>query len=1028
MTLPNFGIPDASAAFQALSDGVNSNDTLLEPVVNTAGNALLGQVRANDASIGAVSAAASKSLSSRVGANTRTLNTVAQAVEGTLAGFSSAQGATLSTVPQSTAVPFAQPPSVASLQWGQHVVGYTSYPDGTVAYQWSDNTEAEARSWVSGASEPPLPTGAYYIGQQPNPPPNGVAYYRNGFLANSVGGSWNAEAVYPIPLSAPTVAPPALPPAPPPLPPPVAPEPIVGQCIPICGVTPPPAPPPSPPPSPPESPPPPPPHSPGAPPPSPPPSPPPPPTPVPPVAGAPVVYGGIAIPLPGSPLWCELQGDLLNFFRDLGTQFIRWASDRLCDAETILLQWADPQPSAEWSVLGTIKSGLFRDFIVPALKTCAGLCQLWRNALNTLRDGWLQFQGTDPVLIAGLIGTKILFNLIKNADVGSEVWLLITSKISDNIPVIDRILDYLIDTAAPCEVPSPPEAMEAYLRGTITRDMYECWLLLHGCSPLVYEAVLQSRRDRLSSEEWIQYARRNKLDDNSTMVGLRNIGWINNSDAVARNYLYDELPTIADHLHWLQRNVFDAAYVQEFALMDGFEEKFWPVFGHDLYAQGMKKEYAALHYAAHWLNPAPEQLKEMVYRLRPEKVGPELSFTSEQYARVLAEQDVGPFFRPRFQEIIYRVPALGYLRDMYRNYILTDDDMKGYHRDLGYSETDSIRFVQIDSVVRARIRATESHGWTPSAIAGAYSIRQLDSDTVVQLMESLGYYRDEAQELMERADAELKRSVFTRARSRALTGVVAEVKTALRVGTITEQQAEASLAATGWPADYAATLVSTESLAAHTKKVEQVVAAVRKAYLRGEINPDTAGVILGQAGILQQPIADYLALWSLQQTPQRKRRTASQIVSDVANGNMSTDEALARLINLGYDDADSRLYMADAQSKVAKRQAQMLASQQRSDKAAQAALAKVARDAKAQARAAIKRLQKIAPVSALKKWAKLGIIGHDLFLARMRLYGYDAGTAEDYYKEACSGKTAQCSETTPTGTTIGTGVPGAAGP
>src|SRR5207253_600623 len=133
-----------------------------------------------------------------------------------------------------------------------------------------------------------------------------------------------------------------------------------------------------------------------------------------------------------------------------------------------------------------------------------------------------------------------------------------------------------------------------------------------------------------------QYVRRNGGGKDDERNALRALGFVDDRYAAAFQELYWELPSIGDHLEWLRKNVFDAHYVNDFNLLDGFDtddeinklpgvhdyksipvqkpNNFWAKFGGDLTALGMKKEYAALHYAAHWLNPSFTQLFEMTQR------------------------------------------------------------------------------------------------------------------------------------------------------------------------------------------------------------------------------------------------------------------------------------------------------------------------------------------------------------------------------------------------------------------------------
>jgi hypothetical protein len=81
--------------------------------------------------------------------------------------------------------------------------------------------------------------------------------------------------------------------------------------------------------------------------------------------------------------------------------------------------------------------------------------------------------------------------------------------------------------------------------------------------------VLRARREKLTPEESIEWDRRNDVPEEDD-AGPAPAAWGCLTWPNARRLdLYDELPTIQDHLHWLQRNVFDDAYVNDYNL-DGW--------------------------------------------------------------------------------------------------------------------------------------------------------------------------------------------------------------------------------------------------------------------------------------------------------------------------------------------------------------------------------------------------------------------------------------------------------------------------
>jgi hypothetical protein len=497
---------------------------------------------------------------------------------------------------------------------------------------------------------------------------------------------------------------------------------------------------------------------------------------------------------------------------------------------------------------------------------------------------------------------------------------------------------------------------------------------------------------------------------------------VDTHDRQARQELHWELPTIQDHLHWLSRNVDDRDYVQRFGLLDGFSTEqfirgipgwanyqvvvdphgrdFWQTYGHDLTAQGVKPEVAAFHYAAHWIQPSPEQMREFVYRLRPGAPGMEIQFTPEDYERILTEQDYAPLARKWFVATLPRVPALTYLIGMYRAYKIDDDTLKNYHQDLGYTEQDSNRFVEVDKLQRAKMRANEYRGWSPTKIANAFAMGRLTPDDVKDKMRLLGASDQEITDLTTVALTDLDRTVFLRARSRQQSRTAWRVTQALDVGALDETEAERILVELGYPASQAHSVVQSEVAAGRTKVVRQTVSAVRRSLHDGYITGEQASDLLDQAGIVPEKRDQYLSLWSIQNTPRRKRRTASQIVTDLANGMMDTNEALIRLYNLGYDQADQMLYLADAQAKIVQRQSRARAAAQRDARTRAAAIQRLQQQAQRQARELRRELEHEAPRSVLTKWLKRGIITVANYRVRMEALGYPDADISRYLADA----------------------------
>ena len=615
------------------------------------------------------------------------------------------------------------------------------------------------------------------------------------------------------------------------------------------------------------------------------------------------------------------------------------------------------------------------------------------------------YNGTVPAVACdagqfmALAGVQMLVGLFSHFDLIPET--------------VQQVLTYATNYSCPVELPGASEANECYLQGIIDAPTWQYWTTANGLCPGPAQQVLLSRREKPTTEQLIQAGRRLQIPDEQIVSVLSQYGWLDQGEAALQTVLYDRLPEISDVLQFLTRNVYDTAYVADYQLLEGFDERFWSVAGNNLRAIGITEEVAALHYAAHWINPAPGELREFVYRLRPDKAGVTAPFTEDDYARLLVEMDVSPFMRQRFQQTIYQVPALGYVRDMYRSYLISDAELKSIHRDLGYNETDSNRFVQIDQLTRARMRSSQARGWDPQAIAHGYVSQVLTARDVTEKMAALGYTAEESTALMERASADLQYTAVQRARSRVIFQALSTVRQGLQVGSQTEESATLALVSLGWPVQFAQAWTGLQLANVRTVLVKQATTRVRSEYLSGGINIQQALTALGSLGIDQLFVQHLLAIWQLEFQPKVRRRSAAQIVSDVANGAMDTSEALVRLHNLGYSDADSMLYLGDAQRKILGNEQKQLRLQQRQGVLAANEAAKYYRALQSQQKEALRELERLSSPATLRKWAELGIIGRDLFFERMRTFNYDDSDIERYYQQACSAKGAACTPTTP---------------
>jgi hypothetical protein len=716
------------------------------------------------------------------------------------------------------------------------------------------------------------------------------------------------------------------------------------------------------------------------------------------------------VPPLGSLEWCRFADTLLDWFGAFGRPLADYVAERF--SLEVLRKILQEQKAnfRKAPFVGELFYRLIDTFetIVIRLENGVELAlKVYRCFLDTMRK---VFARCHPEAVIGLHLAKSIIRSLQGIQLGIDPVVWATDQLALRLDALEQLIDRLIVYACPQEVPSVPEAIEAWQFGYIGEEQRDCLIRLHGLDPATMRDIIRSKTEKLTPEQVIQLARRQGDDERSIPEQLRRVGFTEPNYARGFQVLYDELPTVQEHLRWLQRNVFNDEYVKDYKLLDGFEERFWAKFGKDLFAQGFTKERAQYEYAAHWIMPSPEQMREFAYRLRPGKKGVTTPFTATDYNRILAEQDYNSLAREWFSETLYRVPALGYLRDMYRQGVIDGNQLQEYHQDLGYSEQDSERFVTIDRIQKRRMRATQAHGWNPASIAKAVATGQMPVADAAARMGQLGWTDEETQELLERATAELRATVVTRARSRLLSTTITTVKKGLAVGTMTQQQGVQALVAVGWDASQAAGIVQLETASARTQRVQQAIRKIRSSFLAGDITAQHASDVLLRLGVTNESVGGYVSMWQLEMSPKHKRRTASEVVNDVAEGAISIPEATVRLQNLGYSDADTRLYLADASRLTVHTQAALTAARSLNGRARTAGLAAVARQSLGLSKRAVADLKRQEPLAKLLSWMCSGIVSSTYVTQRLRLYGYDDASITKHIQAAKANKK-QCEPT-----------------
>jgi hypothetical protein len=742
----------------------------------------------------------------------------------------------------------------------------------------------------------------------------------------------------------------------------------------------------------------------------------------------PVALAG-GIPPPGSQEWCDALDSIMEFFSAIG-EAVWGFVDQALDPATYD-QWLKNYASTG-SV--TNPAGYLIDAVVWLARQAVGLAGpvllKLQAAIRCVRE-WVRtlFARCKIEVLLALWQVKIFLKSLEYQDAGTDLaaWAVMHLQF-DSGPLMATV-DALIHYVCPLEFPGVPEAIEAFLFGVISRERYECILRLNGVDPDSHEAFLYARSERLGPKETIQWVRRHGGSPEDEDDALRRTGFYDGVEAAKFRELYDELPTIGDHLEWLRKNVFQAKYVRDFHLLDGFgtvkdaeevgypgwqnhpdtpdDANFWQRFGHDLRALGMKKENAALHYAAHWLNPSLTQLFELSQRNRPGRVSPDLQFTKDDLLRVMQEQDIGVYFRRRLESISHPPPSLTQLMSAYGSRVIDGAEFVERLKDLGSSEVDAAMIVEARRLEVARQRANAGAGWGPQSLRLGWAARTVTAEFVFERMDRLGYSRDEAQDLMDRADSDNQARAVKYGQRRAVSESSKCALAAYTVGVAGREQIQDLLEKIGWEKTTASSTLQALDICAATTTAKAAVANIKKRYQKGGINEQQAREVLAAAGIVQGRIDSYLASWAAPVEPPAPQARAAQILKWVGQGLMTPQEAALRLERLGWKGDDRDLQLRAAVADLSRREAQAAAQAERTAAQRGRALARLAAEAESQARSLQASVRKATPPSTLQGWYARCVISEPWLRERLMAMGYSGEALEAEVRSAKEARAAR---------------------
>ena len=436
---------------------------------------------------------------------------------------------------------------------------------------------------------------------------------------------------------------------------------------------------------------------------------------------------------------------------------------------------------------------------------------------------------------------------------------------------------YLFQFANPQELPNQVRTDDAYLSGTISDALWECWTKANGNLAEPARRVMTGNQARPDIGDLITLYRRGKLTRDELNQRAREKGVLDTKYVHEWLEASVALPTQSDLVKFMVRDAADDDVAKAYGFDNGFEEKFTPQMEAWARALGLDPKYFRYEWRAHWNVPSYTQLMEMFHRLRPGR--PELLEWDEKWGQ-LGEAAAELAGEPR--------PPVVTLADVQKA-------------------------IEVDDYAPAWVRAMVSIGYAPitrTDAVRAYQIGAFDESRLKSAFLDVGYSPASADDLVEfhRQDKARRRANVTG------TWSMRKITTYFKRGFLSrDKAAELMRPLTADGAEVERVLSSAEEeMAADTRAA--AVKGVRRGLMSGEHSDKQAQALLLGFGVDATSAARLVTTWVMERDTRYKRISAAEAQKMFRNGLIGAEELRQRLINLGYARRDADLIMAKALS------------------------------------------------------------------------------------------------------------------
>lgn len=414
--------------------------------------------------------------------------------------------------------------------------------------------------------------------------------------------------------------------------------------------------------------------------------------------------------------------------------------------------------------------------------------------------------------------------------------------------------------------PGPTDGLEMLRRGIVTADQVNQWLILNGMQPQVAsnflqmlntpvsvaDAALAVLRGNMSQSDGYKIAQENGYDAPSFDILVGNTG---------------EPPGLQQLLEAYRRGFIDQATLEKGILQSRYRNEWIPMLE--------KLRYSPIS-VADAVNATVQDQMDMA---TAESISQQNGLEPGQF-QVLYNTAGEPLSRTEMEELYNR----GIVTQDQVNQALRESRVKNKYVDLAF----------------------QLHAKIPPIFTIQNALRRggMTQEQAVQWIMENGYDKTAATEIVNAASQEMVQTYRDK--------VTAAVTALYEDNLITEDSALGTISGLGYTTDQTKFIVQGSELRREAKTLQTAVNAIRAKYLGHHINQTQASGYLDQMGIPATQRDLLLGLWAIEAGAYTRTLTEAQTVKAFKNGLISGDDALARLIGMGYNDTDANLLLNGA--------------------------------------------------------------------------------------------------------------------